>query len=81
MTTIRSLAEVSARLEDAVTALPVLATTPAELYDRYEEVAIQVLDSEHGNYITGALEEYLASFLYMKRLELGLVAFPDPREA
>lgn len=78
--TTRSLAGIGARLEDAVTALPVRATNAAELFDRYEEVAIQVLDSEHSNYIPGALEEYLNTYLYMKQLELGLVAFPDPRE-
>jgi hypothetical protein len=78
--TIRSLAEVSARLEEAVTALPVRATTPAELFDHYEQVAIAVLDSEHANYIPGALEEYLLTYLYLKQLELGLVAFPDPQE-
>ena len=78
--TIRSLAEVSARLEDAVTALPVQATNAAELFDLYEEVAIEVLDSEFGDYVPGALEEYLETFLYLKRLELGLVEFPDPRE-
>lgn len=78
--TIRSLAEVSARLEEAVTALPVRATTPAELFDHYEEVAIQVLDSEHTNYIPGALEEYLSTYLYLKQLELGLISFPDKQE-
>jgi hypothetical protein len=78
---IRLLAEVSARLEETVSTLPVRATSPAELFDRYEEVAIQVLDSEVGNYIPGALEEYLDTYLYLKRLELGLVAFPDPQES
>lgn len=78
--TIRSLAEVPARLEDAVTALPMRATNAAELFDLYEEVAIQVLDSECADYTPGALEEYLQTYLYLKRLELGLVAFPDPRE-
>ena len=68
----RSLAEVRSRLEQAVSALPVDATNASELFDRYEEVAIQVLDSEHGNYTPGALEEYLNTYLYLKRLELGL---------
>jgi hypothetical protein len=73
---IRSLAEISARLEETVSTLPVRATTPAELFDHYEMVAIEVLDSEHGNYTPGALEEYLEAFLYMRQLELGLVKFP-----
>lgn len=76
----RSLAEVRVRVEEAVSALSVTATSASELFDRYEEVAIQVLDSEHGNYTPGALQEYLETFLYLKRLELDLVPFPDPRE-
>ena len=77
----RSLAEVGARLEETVSTLPVTATTASELFDRYEEIAIQVLDSEHGNYTPGALEEYLKTYLYLKQLELGLIPFPDPRES
>jgi len=76
----RSLAEVRVRLEEAVSALPVTATNASELFDRYEEVAIQVLDSEHGDYTPGALEEYLNTYLYLKQLELDLIPFPDPRE-
>jgi hypothetical protein len=78
--TIRSLAEVGARLEETVSSLPVDATNAGELFDRYEEIAIQVLDSEHGNYLPGALEEYLQTYLYLKQLELNLIPFPDPRE-
>lgn len=76
----RSLAEVGARLEETVSTLPVKATNAGELFDRYEEIAIQVLDSEHGNYAPGELEEYLKTLLYLKQLELGLIPFPDPRE-
>jgi hypothetical protein len=75
-----SLAEVGARLEETVSTLPVNATNAGELFDRYEEIAIQVLDSEHGNYTPGELEQYLNTYLYLKRLELGLIPFPDPRE-
>ena len=78
--TIRSLAEVGVRLEETVSKLPDYATSAGELFDRYEEIAIEVLDSEHGNYTPGALEEYLQTYLYLKQLELGLIAFPDPRE-
>ena len=77
---IRNLAELGPRLEKTVSSLPAGATNAAELFDRYEEVAIQVLDSECGNYTPGELQEYLETFLYLKRLELGLVPFPDPRE-
>lgn len=79
--TIRSLAEVGVRLEETVSTLPVTATTASELFDRYEEIAIEVLDSEHGNYTPGALEEYLKTYLYLKQLELRLIPFPDPRES
>ena len=76
----RNLAAVSARLEEAVSSLPVRATNAAELFNHYEEVAIQVLDSEFNNYTPGELQEYLETYLYLKQLELGLVPFPDPRE-
>lgn len=78
--TIRSLAEVGARLDEAVTASPVQATNAPELFDRYEEIAIQVLDSEFSDFVPGALQEYLQTWLYLKQLELGLIPFPDPRE-
>ncbi|MBK6510930.1 MAG: hypothetical protein IPG06_16785 [Haliea sp.] len=76
----RSLAVVGARLEEIVSTLPVTATTASELFDRYEEIAIEVLDSEQGNYAPGALEEYLKTYLYLKQLELGLIPFPEPQE-
>ena len=72
-TNTHSLKGVASHLEDAVAGLPVQATNTAELYDLYEEIAIQVLDSEYANYPTGTLEDYLKTFLHLKRLELGLV--------
>jgi hypothetical protein len=77
--TIRNLAEVRTRLEKTVTTLPVQATNAAELFDLYEEVAIEVLDSEFGNYPVGALEDYLQRYLYLKRLELDLIQGPFPQ--
>jgi hypothetical protein len=74
-----SLAEVRLRLEEAVAGPPAPGTNAADLFDRYEEIAIQVLDSEFSNYKPGALEEYLETYLYLKQLELDLVQFPDPR--
>lgn len=74
----RSLAEVRTRLEDAVAGLPVQFTNNAELYDLYEAVAFQVLDSQEMNHKPGILEEYLMAFLQLKRLELGLCAFTTP---
>ena len=54
----RKLAEIDVRLEEAVASLPGEPANPAELYDRYEMVAIQILDSEAGDYAPGVLQEY-----------------------
>ncbi len=78
--TIRSLAEVGARLEEAVRLLPGEPADPQEAFDRYESVAIAILDSEHTDFIPGQLEEYLQTLLYKRQLELNLIPFPDPRE-
>jgi hypothetical protein len=77
---IRSLAEVGARLEKAFALLPGEPVDASEAFDRYEEVAIAILDSEHSDFIPGELQEYLETRLYAKRLELGLVEFPDQFE-
>jgi len=77
----RDLSGVRARLEEAVSGLPGKPTDPAEVYDRLEMVATQILDSEHTDYDPpGALEELLMSYLYVRQIELGLLPFPDPRE-
>lgn len=68
--TIRSLAEVGARLEEAVALLPGEPASPQALYDRYEMVAIAILDSEHADFPAGVLEAYLAA--YLARLEATL---------
>ena len=70
--TIRSLAEVGARLEDAVTGLPGEADTPEQLYDRYEAMAIAILDSEHTQWPEGVLEGYLRDHLQALRNQMGL---------
>jgi hypothetical protein len=75
--TIRNLAEVRARLEEAVAGLPGEPTGPADLFRRYEMVAIQVLDASHTEFYKGILSEWLMSFLYMKQLELGLLPLAD----
>jgi hypothetical protein len=78
----RDISGVRTRLEEAVAALPDRPNDPAELLDRYEEVAIQILDSEHADYEPpGALQELLLSYLYVRAIELGQLEFPDPREA
>ena len=75
-----SLRAVSARLEEAVLLLPGDSVCPAETFDRYESVAIAILDSEHTDFIPGQLEEYLQTLMYKRQLELDLIPFPDPQE-
>ena len=76
----RDIAEVRARLEEAVAALPGEPADPAESFERTEQVAIQILDSEFEDYPPGALQELLMSYLYIRQIELGLLPFPDPNE-
>ena len=71
-----SLRAVGARLEEAAQLLPGDPADNAEAYDRYESVAIAILDSEHTDFIPGQLEEYLETCLYKRQLELGLISFP-----
>ena len=62
---------VRVRLEEAVELLPGEPDSPLELYDRYEEVAIAILDSEHTEHESGVLEEYLRTYLHLTCMELG----------
>ena len=75
-----SMRAVSARLEEAAQLLPGEPADPQETFDRYESVAITILDSEHTDFIPGQLEEYLQTLMYKRQLELDLIPFPDPRE-
>ncbi len=43
-----------------------------ELFDEYEQAAIQILDSEYIDFPEGRLEAYLTDYLARKRSELGL---------
>ncbi len=76
----RNLAEVGTRLKKAVSLLPGEPSNATEMFDRFEQVAIAILDSEHTDFLPGELEEYLQSKIYIRQLELGLIPFPDPRE-
>ncbi len=77
----RDIAAVRGRLEEAVAALPGEPADAAELFERTEQVAIQILDSEAYDYEPeGALQELLMSYLYIRQIELGLLPFPDPNE-
>ena len=75
----RSLAEVGLCLTVLQEGLDP-ATPQQDQFDAIENVAIQILDSEHDQYIPGALQEYLMTYLYLKQMELDLLPFPDPRE-
>ncbi len=75
-----SLAEVGDRLEEAVTLLPGEPAGPADLFARYEQVAIAILDSEHSNFQPLLLQKYLETKLYIIKLELNLLPLVDPQE-
>lgn len=77
---IRSLAEVGARLEEAYKLLPGDPSDAEDAYSRFESICIAVLDSEHEDFIPGELQEYLENKLYEFRLVHHLVPFPDSRE-
>jgi hypothetical protein len=70
--TIRSLAEVGIRLEKAVLALPPDPDSAPARYERYEAMAIAILDSEHMEWPDGVLEAFLLQRLAIKRTELSL---------
>jgi len=70
--TIRKMAEVGSRLEKAVMVVSQDGLSPQEMYDLYEQAAIQILDSEFDDYPEGELERYLMSYLKRKREEFGL---------
>lgn len=53
------LLEVGARLEKAVEPLLNDGMTRGERYEMYEQIAIQILDSEHGDFPEGVLEAHL----------------------
>ena len=55
------------------------ATDSAELYDRFEQVAIQILDSEFEGYAEGMLESLLMHYLDFGA-QLLQVEFPEPRD-
>ena len=73
----RDIAEVRARLEKAVAGLPGDPVDSADLFERIEQVAIQILDSEFEDYAPGMLQELLMSYLYIRQIELSLITGPD----
>jgi hypothetical protein len=73
------ISSVRSRLETAVADLPGIPAGADAVYERYEQIAIAMLYSEHEDFTPGLLEEYLEALLYERRLVLGLVPFPDPQ--
>jgi len=69
---IRKISEVGSRLEKAVMVVSDEGLSPQEMYDLYEQAAIQILDSEFDYYPEGELERYLMSYLERKRGEFGV---------
>ena len=71
------LVEVGARLEKIVSesCYPHHPPAPEGLYQQYEQVAIQILDSEFCDFEMDELQDYLEGFLSRKRHELGLPDF------
>jgi hypothetical protein len=60
---VSNLAEVGARLEEAVRRLPSV-DTPLEKYQQYEMIAIAILDSEHDNFEDNKDGEFTDYLLY-----------------
>lgn len=71
------LVEVGARLEKIVSesCYPHHPPSPEDLYEQYEQVAIQILDSEFCDFEIDELHDYLEGFLTRKRRELSLPKF------
>jgi hypothetical protein len=79
--TIRDIAEVRTRLESAVAGLPGEPADAADLYDRYEMVATQILDSEAFEYEPeNALLDLLMGYLLVRQIELGLLPASGEQE-
>lgn len=73
MKNLHELGAVGARLEAAaLQSLPESAHDPPAVYDHYEMLAIQILDSEHADYAPGVLQHYLEVYLADLRAKLGL---------
>ena len=66
---ISELTEVSARLEKAYDSLPDIDDLEG-MYERYEMLAIQIVDSEFDNFPEGVLQHYLMGYLAATRYSL-----------
>lgn len=66
---ISELTEVAARLENSYLAFEETDDLQ-EMYDRYEMLAIQILDSEFDNFPDGVLETFLQGYLQATKYSL-----------
>lgn len=71
--TTRNLAEVRLCLEEKSLPGTGESLTAEQQMERYESLAIAILDSEHTDFAPGLLEEYLQNLLYIRELELNLI--------
>ena len=69
--------EISARLEEAVLRITGPPVNAEDLYERFLNSSISILDSNHANYDEGELCRYLMDYLSKKRRELGLEPFGE----
>jgi hypothetical protein len=74
------LAEERVHVESAAAGLTGIGDDPRSQYLALEEISIQVLDASFDSYPEGVLAVYLQSYLYMRQLEYGLIAFINPLE-
>ena len=68
----RCIDEIGKELEAAVSRANQANLQGRELYDIYEQIAIQILDSEHLDFAPGELQRYLTDYLDSVRERLGL---------
>ncbi len=66
------------RMLDALPLDPDKCRDDQDRFDRVEEVAIQVLDGQFAAFPDGVLEDYLLTYLHLRRYEYGLVDLDSP---
>lgn len=71
--TIRSLAEVDTCLRIALERYQAGTPSPQDAYDIAEALCFDALDSQHADFPDGQLEEYLATWLRLRQMEMGIV--------
>ena len=57
------LSQIRAHLEASAESILERNPSKKQIYDAYESIAIQILDSEHMDFPPGVLEQYLCNYL------------------